>query len=66
MVKIIKEGNLDLLRKIVRFECDECGCVFEADKDSYEIASQYNEQYYKVKCPYCTNLVVKGYEYYGR
>ena len=35
-MKIIKEGDLNKLKKIKRFECKECGCIFEADKNEYK------------------------------
>lgn len=34
-MKIIKEG--DPVYKTRRFYCDECGCIFDVDKDEYEI-----------------------------
>ena len=59
-MKIIKEGNLDKLKKIKRFECKECGCIFEAEKDEYKWDSQYNETYYYCKCPCCYQTVYIG------
>ena len=56
-MKIIKEGNLDKLKKIKRFECKECGCIFEAEKDEYKWDSQYNETYYYCACPCCNQIV---------
>lgn len=44
--KIIKKGNIDLLRKTKRFSCTYCGCVFEADIGEYKSDTQYNEVYY--------------------
>jgi len=35
-MKIIKEGNLNKLKKIKRFECRECDCIFDADKNEYK------------------------------
>lgn len=56
-MKIIKEGDLKKLKKIKRFECKECGCIFEAEKDEYKRGSQYNEEYYYCACPYCNQRV---------
>lgn len=56
-MKIIKEGDLKKLKKIKRFECKECGCIFEAEKDEYKWGSQYNEAYYYCACPYCNQTV---------
>lgn len=55
-MKIIKEGNLNKLKKIKRFECEECGCIFEAEKDEYKWGSQYNEEYYYCACPCCNQI----------
>jgi len=32
MIKIIKESSL---KQIKKFYCKYCGCIFEADEDSY-------------------------------
>lgn len=53
-MKIIKQGNLEKLKQIKRFKCDNCGCVFEAEKDEYRyVCSSRNEDYYSCICPYC-------------
>lgn len=56
-MKVLKEGDRDRAKLYVyqtrRFECDCCGCVFEADKSEYESASQYNDISYFCKCPCC-------------
>ena len=59
-MKIIKEGDLNKLKKIKRFECKECGCIFEAGKDEYKRGSQYNETYYYCVCPCCHQTVYTG------
>ena len=56
-MKIIKEGDLKKLKKIKRFECKECGCIFEAEKDEYKWDSQYNVTYYYCTCPCCNQTV---------
>ena len=56
-MKIIKEGDLKKLKKIKRFECKECGCIFEAEKDEYKWGNQYNETYYYCACPCCNQTV---------
>lgn len=61
-MKIIKEGDLNRLKKIKRFECKECGCVFKAEKDEYKLGNQYNDEYYYCKCPCCHQIVYKGYK----
>ena len=52
-MKIIKEGDIKLLKRVKRFECPDCGCIFEADKGEYQCGSQYNQEYYSCKCPTC-------------
>ena len=52
-MKVIKEGNLKRLKKTKRFECNKCGCIFEADQDEYSVGYQYNEAYYMCTCPTC-------------
>lgn len=54
-MKIIKEGNKELLKKTKRFNCDKCGCVFEADKGEYKCYTQYNTDKYYCVCPCCKN-----------
>ncbi len=60
-MQIIKKGDLNKLKKIKRFECDKCGCIFEADQTEYKptpgIAAQRGEGDYRCVCPYCKNEV---------
>lgn len=57
-MKIIKKGKL---KKIKRFECNECGCIFEADDTEYRptpiLAMQLGEGEYRCTCPCCKNEV---------
>ena len=62
-MKIIKEGNLELLKQIRRFKCGLCGCIFEADNTEYKTDNQYNHTYYTCDCPCCNREVCSG-EYY--
>lgn len=59
MKRIIKKGDLNKIYKIKTFNCDHCGCIFEADLGDYKRGSQYNEVYYYVPCPYCNSIVYK-------
>ncbi len=52
MVKIIVPGKL-LSTTTRRFKCDNCDCVFDADKDEYSCGSQYSDDYYCCICPCC-------------
>ena len=58
-MKIIKEGSLNLLLGIKRFECRNCGCIFEAEEGEYKHGQQYNEDYYYCDCPYCGDVTSK-------
>lgn len=51
-MKIIKQGNYDPNRT-KRFECKNCGCIFEADKSEYKDYFQYNQTDYYCECPTC-------------
>lgn len=42
-MKIIKAGNKNRLLQIKRFQCQRCGCIFEATKDEYYSDRQYND-----------------------
>lgn len=55
-MKIIKPGILP--SKIIRFTCGNCGCIFEAEENEYELVSNQMEYLetkasYKCKCPTC-------------
>ena len=53
-MEIIKQGNIELTKKIKQFTCASCGCIFKADKNEYEYAgSSYDGAYWKHKCPTC-------------
>ena len=58
-MKIIKNGDITRMRKIKTFDCNFCGCLFEADSTEYRIGSQYNQTYYYMKCPFCRRNVYK-------
>ena len=57
-MKIIRDGNLDKLNKVVSFECNDCGCIFEANHNEYEIKSSFSIEYYCCECPCCGNRVL--------
>lgn len=56
-MEIIKQGDTQKLKRIKRFICSNCGCIFDADKNEYSIGTQYNETYYFCKCPFCSETV---------
>lgn len=59
---ILKGGDLDKINQTITFECDNCGCVFKADKNEYEHVSNQREWLetgasYKCACPFCKKKV---------
>lgn len=56
-MKVIKSGDIERTKKIKTFECEKCGCVFQANKNEYKTGEQYNEVYYYCKCPTCKSTV---------
>lgn len=58
MVKIIKEGDLSRFPMAKRFECQLCGCVFDASAAEYRIETAKNGTFYCCTCPTCKMEVV--------
>lgn len=58
-MKIIKQGHIELLEGIKKFECEKCGCIFEANRAEYRSGMQYNIDYYYCRCPTCNTTVYK-------
>lgn len=56
-MNIISEGDPKKLKRLRRFNCKDCGCVFKADKDEYKANMQYNQTYYMCDCPCCGKSV---------
>lgn len=59
-MNIIKKGNLpEYLKKTIRFTCDYCGCVFDAEAGEYEYVGitealfVRNKHWHKYKCDHC-------------
>ena len=58
-MRIIKNGNLEKPKQIKRFKCDNCGCVFEAEKGEYKyMLLPRNDVIYGCECPYCQKEIV--------
>lgn len=53
MIKIIREGKID--KQVLRFTCQNCGCIFEGEKGDYkEIWNYYQDEImYDIKCSCC-------------
>ena len=62
MIKIIKEGSPRNLHSIKRFHCYKCGCIFEADDESYSAHLDRNEIYINANCPYCNETINRNSE----
>ena len=57
-MKIIKQGDLNIARKPLRFECKNCGTVFEAIKQEYiYCGDQRKGDNWKCECPLCHGAV---------
>ncbi len=58
-MRIIYHGDVNKAKKIKRFKCGVCGCVFEADNTEYK--TQYSQRencaWYEIKCPTCDRFV---------
>lgn len=58
-MNIIKQGKSKeeverMIKATKRFECERCGCIFEANKDEYSCRQcGYNESEYYCICPNC-------------
>ena len=53
MIKIIREGKIDM--QVLRFTCQNCGCIFEGEKEDYNWSyyQRDNEAICSIKCPCC-------------
>lgn len=57
-MKIIKKGTIPKTTK--RFTCSNCGCVFECDKNEYDLHfSQRDGDWLETKCLECGTRVVR-------
>lgn len=57
-MKIVKQGDLAKTKKILRFNCNECGCVFECFANECVAESDLrNGIEYRHDCPTCKKTV---------
>lgn len=56
-MEILKKGELKNLKKTMKFICNECGCIFLADKGEYRYATVQWEEDYSCNCPTCNHTV---------
>lgn len=58
-MNILKAGNLNRIDNVKHFECDTCGCIFEADRTEYLRETDFrNGHYFICKCPTCDRDVI--------
>ena len=60
-IKIIKPGKKP--NEPRRFQCPNCSCIFEADKDDYGLTPDFDQQNllaYAI-CPSCGRIAYKPY-----
>ena len=66
-MKILKQGKskeeMDrIIKRVRRFECPTCDCVFEADETEYKhkFHQRNEEEWWECKCPNCGNSTGKS------
>jgi len=52
-MKIIKPGDKTRLQQTKRFLCEDCGCIFEANKGEYRFDNDRNIITCICTCPEC-------------
>lgn len=66
-MNVIKQGDLSLTKKKFRFECKECGCIFECTENECTLSFDMEDggilPIVKRECPTCNNWVL--FECYG-
>ena len=62
---IIKEGDLNKLKKFKYFKCPKCGCEVVADNTEYtDCSTQREGPMFQVMCPTCSNWAMNySYDY---
>lgn len=67
-MRILIEGQRELVMQSRKFECSNCTCVFIADKDEYRYSgNQLDGGMYSCNCPCCGNEVITSEDslFYG-
>lgn len=58
-MRILREGQRELIMQSRRFECDNCKCVFIADKNEYRYRGNQREgDVWWCDCPCCGKPVI--------
>ena len=66
-MKILKAGDPEKRIGTIQFECQFCGCIFEADNSECELDSLYagnaRMDTYSVRCPNCGDVCARSFAY---
>ena len=58
-MRILREGQRELITQPRRFECDTCKCIFIADKNEYRYSEDQREgDAWWCDCPCCGRVVI--------
>lgn len=58
-MRILREGQRELVMQSRRFECDTCKCIFIADKNEYRYdGNQRDGDVWMCDCPCCGKPVI--------
>ena len=62
-MEIIVPGNLEKTKRIIKFSCSNCDCVWKAEKGEYEYKfDQRDGEYSSMRCPCCGALTYGKYK----
>ena len=62
-MRIITEGRMDRMEKVIRFGCRKCGCVFDAGPAEYRVDPDgRNGLVAVIACPTCGGRVTADAE----
>ena len=56
-MRLIKDGDIEKVNPLIRFECVQCGCIFEEYKSRCSSSSNGSEYRATHSCPTCGNPV---------
>lgn len=66
-MKVIIPGDIERTKRIIRFTCRDCGCVWEAGKDEYTYNfDQKDGEYSSMKCPCCGTKTYGAYSLFRK
>lgn len=53
MIKIIRHGDPEEANKFIRFDCNNCGCVWKTNSDYTWELTEWLQEIYTARCPNC-------------